>query len=124
MALISMRKILLTAASLFLLSGCATVFNPSNDIITVHAQDNDTKIFIDGNYMGNGNVTYPVARGKSLMIAGEKKGCAPVMIQTQKTLAGITLLNVFFWPGFIIDAATGAIQKTDPVIYNLRLNCD
>ncbi|WP_145984500.1 putative periplasmic lipoprotein [Zymobacter palmae] len=120
-----MKKLLITAAaSLLLLNGCATVFGPSQDTITVSTQDNDTKVFVDGLYMGNGTVTYPVPRGKSVTLSAEKKGCSPRVLQTGKSVVGLTFINILFWPGFIVDAATGSIMKADPVFYNLRLNCD
>ena len=119
-----MRKNLFAAtAAGLLLNGCATVFGPPSDIVTVNAQDKDTKIFINDDYMGKGTASYSVPRGKTIIIAGEKEGCARNMIQSQKTLVGITMLNIFFWPGFIVDVATGAIARTEPTVYNIRLNC-
>lgn len=111
------------AAALLMLSGCATVFAPSKDVITVNSDDKDTKIFADGNFIGTGTAQYTIPRGKSAMLTAEKKGCASQVMQTEKSLVGITFLNILFWPGFIVDAATGAIQKTDPTIYKVRPNC-
>ena len=125
MILARMKKYLIAAAaSILLLNGCATVLGPSQDMITVSTQDNDTKVFVDGIYMGNGTINYPVPRGKSVMVLAEKKGCSPRVLQTGKSVTGLTFINILFWPGFIIDAATGTIQRTDPVFYNLRPNCD
>ena len=30
-------------------------------------------------------------------------------VMVKRTLDGTTFLNVFFWPGFIVDVATGAV---------------
>jgi len=78
---------------------------------------------IDGQYVGKGKTQYILPRGRSVVIAANKKGCPSHVIQTTKSVNGTTFLNLFFWPGFIVDAATGAIQKTDPLNYNINLNC-
>lgn len=106
-----------------LLTGCATVFGPSKDTISINSPDSATKILVDGEYAGTGNVRYPVPRGKTVTITALKAGCAPQVVMTDKSMTGLAWLNIFFWPGFIVDAVTGSIQKADPTTYTVDPVC-
>lgn len=116
-----MKKIVILIP--LLLTGCATMFAPSKDTVNINSTDKNTEILVDGQYVGTGNAHYEVQRGKSVTITAQKQGCAIGMVQTSKSIAGQTWINVLFWPGFIVDAATGAIQKTDPTTYTVNPNC-
>lgn len=39
----------------------------------------------------------------------------------QSGFNGVAILNLFFWPGFIVDAATGTLMKYDIVTYETEL---
>jgi hypothetical protein len=73
--------------------------------------------------VGKGSAQYVLPRGKEATITASKAGCDDRSIQTEKRIVGATWLNIFFWPGFIVDVATGAIQKADPTTYTVSPQC-
>lgn len=79
---------------------------------------------VDGQYAGTGSAQYPVPRGKTVTITAQRAGCSPQIVQTDKSVTGLTWLNIFFWPGFIVDAATGSIQKAEPLVYTVTPVCN
>lgn len=119
-----MKKLSILLVLPFLLSGCATMFSDSKDVISITTNDKEASIMIDGQFVGKEKIQYIVPRGKSVVITANKNGCPSHVVQTTKSVNGMTFLNILFWPGFIVDAATGAIQKTDPLNYNISLNCN
>ena len=121
-----MKAINLTAiiVCLMSLSGCATIFGDSNDKITIHSNDPDAKILVNGNQIGTGNAVYSLPRGKTAILTASKKGCHDVSMPTDQVLAGATFVNLIFWPGYLIDAASGAIHKAGTLDYTLTPNCE
>lgn len=117
-----MRKIVLICAPL-MLTGCATMFGDSQDKISINSATPETKLYVNGDYIGNGTVQYSVPRGKTVSISAKKEGCVQKFMQSDRSVNGLTWLNLLFWPGFIVDAATGAIQKTDPTFYTVTPDC-
>lgn len=120
------RKILITfcLSSILLLSGCATIFSGSTQNIRVQALDSRDNQLIPGAVCtitdGKGR-TYPISTnpGSALVSKGQgalsvhclKKGFRQTQIGVGQNISGWTVANVLFWPGFIVDAASGAIQK-------------
>ena len=114
-----MKKLLLTA-SLFLMTmwccGCATVLTKDTQNITVNSQPPGAKVQI-GPYKGITPCVLQIPKGKNYAIDvnyGEQKQSVPLT----KQVAGTTLINILFWPGFIVDAITGNVQKYEPTEYN------
>jgi hypothetical protein len=116
-----MKHVLLCA--LFLLSGCASMFGDSTDQVTIHSNDPNAKLLVNGNEIGTGTAVYSVQRGKSVILTATEKGCADRSLPTEQSIDGITWLDIFFWPGFIVDAATGDMHKTDPTDYTVTPDC-
>lgn len=119
-----MKKILPIIVLSISLSGCATIFGDSKDLINVRSNDPAATILINGNEMGKGSAQYTVMRGKEATITATKKGCSDRSVQTEKSMVGATWLNILFWPGFIVDVATGSMQKTDPLDYTVSPSCN
>jgi hypothetical protein len=112
------------AALLVLLTGCASMFSGSSDQITIHSNDPAAKIQVNGNNVGTGSVVYSLPRGQTALITASKPGCDARSISTGQAIAGPTWLNIFFWPGFIVDAATGDMHKANPTDYTITPDCD
>ena len=113
----------------FQLTGCAAMFHGSNDQVTVASSDPDAKLFMDGNYLGKGSGMTIVKRNTSHTIFARKKGCADGIAQTQTSFDSVSLLGILIDFGVIsmlvIDwGATGAMWKTDPLLYTVTPNCD
>jgi hypothetical protein len=83
----------------------------------------DARILVNGNEIGKGSAQYTLNRGKEATITASKTGCSDRSVQTQKSIVGATWWNILFWPGFIIDVSTGAMQKADPTDYKVTPEC-
>ena len=78
---------------------------------------------IDGLEMGRTPATFNLRRpglsGKNvtLRLAGyEDRNFA-----LQSSFNTVSLINILFWPGFIVDVATGSIMKYSPTTYSMTM---
>lgn len=117
------RAVVLAGISTVSLTGCASMFGRSSDLVTIRSTDPEATILVNGNAIGTGTAQYKVKRGKDVTLTVSKTGCQERSVQTDTSLVGWTWLNIFFWPGFIVDAATGDMRRTDPTEYTLTPAC-
>lgn len=111
------------------LTGCAAMFHGSNDQVTITSGDPDAKLYMDANYLGKGSGTIFVKRNTVHTVFAKKKGCADGIVQTQTSFDSVSLLGILIDLGVIsmlvVDwGATGAMWKTDPLLYSVTPNCD
>lgn len=106
--------------SLFLVamwsSGCATILTQDTQNVTVTSDPPGADVQI-GPYKCVTPCVLQIPKGKNYAIDvkyGEQKQSVPLT----KGVAGTTLINILFWPGFIVDAITGNVQKYNPTEYN------
>lgn len=118
-----MTRKILTFSAIILLTGCATMFGDSADQITIHSNDPNAKILINGNEIGTGQATYSLPRGKTAIITATEPGCSDRSMPTDETIDGNTWLNILVWPGFLVDAATGNIHKAGTTDYTVTPDC-
>ena len=95
-----MKKMISSALSLCLLASCS-----STTMIT--SSDKDSKIYINGEYMGTGSVTYTDTRivGSTNMVKIKKDGCEPENFTFQRNeefdagacAGGVFTLVPFLW---------------------------
>jgi len=105
-----------------LVSGCATVFSPSHDPVTINSVPEGSAVFMDGNRVGKTPVTLQVKRQLTPpRIEVKSDGYHTQSILLQNQFNGVSLLNIFFWPGFIVDAATGTLMKASQFNYQVDL---
>jgi len=116
-------KYLGLAASVFL-GGCATLFSGTTQKLNVKAVDAATGAPLDlsyctvvdgsgGSYMvasNPGTVVLSKSQG-SLRIDCKKEGYKQLNTAVGEDFNKLTLVNVLFWPGFIIDGFSGAYKK-------------
>jgi len=104
------------------LAGCATVFTPSHDPVTINSVPGGAAVFMDGNRVGKTPLTFPVKRQLTPpRIEVKNEGYHTQTILMQNQFNGVALLNIFFWPGFIVDAATGTLMKASQFTYEVEL---
>ena len=113
----------------FQLTGCAAMFHGERDQVTVTSSDPDAKLYMDAEYLGKGSGTISVKRNTVHTVFAKKKGCADGIVQTQTSFDSVSLLGILIDFGVIsmlvIDwGATGAMWKTDPLLYRATPNCD
>lgn len=117
-------KKLISIVSVLTLSACATIFSGSTSNVRVQAVNSANNEVLEGVSCsltdGEGIIyTVPanpgsvlVSRGKGTLRADcKKKGYVQQNMGVAQTINGITFINVLFWPGFIVDVVTGAMQK-------------
>ena len=103
-------------------SGCASLFTGTSDTITFNSQPEGAKVQINGMHIGRTPLTVPVQRSLStpqVQVSLEDYESQYVMLQN--TFNAVAILDIFFWPSFIIDAATGAIMKYSTMNYQVEL---
>lgn len=104
------------------ISGCASIAGDNTRAVKVTSQPSGAAIIVDNQQYGvtPAVVTLPnyIYGGKSLTL--RKKGYQDQTMMVNSKFQPIALLDIFFWPTFVIDAATGNIVKIDPA--NLNLN--
>ena len=104
-------------------SGCASIFTGTSDPITFESQPDGAKVQINGMRVGRTPVTALVKRSLSApQVKISLDGYEPQNIMIQNSFNSIAILDIFFWPGFIIDAATGSIMKYSILNYHVRLD--
>ncbi|MDG1437044.1 MAG: hypothetical protein P8P83_04645 [Rickettsiaceae bacterium] len=113
-----------TLLALFVtLSGCATIFTSAHQQLTVNVVDQDGQHIVDHGCMvyptngaayqlGGNPATISVSRADGgLKFICHKKGYHQVQQGSEKGFNSVTLVNIFFWPGFIVDGLSGAYQQ-------------
>ena len=109
-------------------SGCATIFRGSSDSVTVTSDQSDAKIYIDGQFMGDGTAIATLSKRGDHTIKVTKPGCKDRIIQTQSSFDPTTLLGLFLDFGLIsilvVDGlATGNWAKISPTYYAVTPDC-
>jgi len=109
--------------SLLLLSGCATLFGKKYDTLTIHSTYSDAILLVNGNEIGKGSATYNLPRDKTAIITAHKKGCSDMTLATNQEINNTTFINLIFWPGYLIDAASGSIHEASSTDYTINPIC-
>lgn len=122
--LIKCFEIFVVISFCLFLPGCATIFGDNMRTVCVHSQPEGAGIYVDGQRQGTtpATITLPnyIYGGKSLVVKKEGYHEQAMLVNTQFQPCG--LWNILFWPGFLIDAATGNTVKIVP--YNLSLTAE
>lgn len=104
---------LLSAA--FILNGCASVIGDNNKSVQVNSQPQGAKVFANNMPVGTTPTTISVPSTWSpTVLTLKKKGYADQNTVINTAFQPVGVLNIFFWPGFVIDAATGNMMKVAP----------
>ena len=103
---------------LALTQGCCSIFAPGSQNISVDSVPQGAKIKI-GPYDGIAPYKVSIPKGKNYMISAtyENKKKTETL---HKSIDGIYWANILFWPGLIVDAATGKMYKYDPDNYTFK----
>ena len=118
-----MKNILVLSALAVSLSGCATIFTGSTDNLTFKSIPDGAKVEVNGNSIGRTPISSPIKRSLTPpQVQLKLDGYESKNITLQNGFNGVSILNIFFWPGFIVDAATGTLMKYDVVNYETELD--
>ena len=117
-----MQKSILILCPL-LLAGCATVFTGTNQSVHISAtdqEDNDLT-HLSCSVVDASGADYQVSSNPATVLVPKGKG--PLQVRCQQpgysnysgsiasSFNAVTLLDIFFWPTFIVDFGTGAAMK-------------
>lgn len=109
--------------------GCASMFNGSKETISVDATSNQTEIYVNGRYVGEGQARATIPKKGNVTITARRSNCRPHSVQVERTFDPTTLLGLFIDGGIfsilVIDgAATGAWSKATQHHYRLTTRCE
>ncbi len=111
----------LIAAIALLTTGCATIAGNNSRAINISSEPSGAAIYVDNQQYGvtPAVVTLPsyIYGGKAVTL--KKQGYQDQTMMVNSAFQPIALLDIFLWPTFIVDAATGCLVKVDPANTNL-----
>ncbi len=107
--------LLIVALILPFQQGCASLFTGGSQQVSVRSEPTGAKVVI-GPYEGTAPCTFTVPAGKSYVIQAKYQGEQKTQ-PLERGIQPVTFLNIFFWPGFLIDLGTGKIWVYDPTNY-------
>lgn len=118
------KSIFFYISAFFFLTGCATVFTGVEDEITVSAEPGDARIYLDGQLMGEGTVTFTVARTTATerpTITVERKGYETQQFPLKARFNNTSFLNLTSGFSWTTDFASGAVFEYNPNTYRVQL---
>ncbi len=116
-----MRTLAISLTLALSCSSCATIFSNGRDKISIGARDPATRIYVDGELKGTGQVDAVVKRGDVHVLRGELDGCEPVSVTTGKQLDPWVFGNILIGGviGLIIDVASDNVMRVHPAQYDV-----
>ncbi|MFV8453401.1 PEGA domain-containing protein [Vibrio campbellii] len=123
-----MKKMISVVVALFLLSGCAAMFNGTSQQVSIRSKNPSAKIYVNDAYLGDGSVITTFKKKKDYTIRVEQDGCNSVSIPVTKSFDATTLLGVLIDFGvvsvLVVDGVgTGAWQQFDQESYIVDAQC-
>ena len=117
-------KLALSCALFLTITGCASIGGDNTRAVKVESYPAGASIYVDNQQYGvtPAVVTLPtyIYGGKSVTL--KKSGYQDHTMMVNSKFQPIALLDIFFWPSFVIDGATGNLVKIDPANLNLSAN--
>ena len=112
-----------TVLAALALSGCATLFSGTEQNVYISSEPAGAIIIIDGLERGTTPTTLRLDKPgiDDTEVTLRLPGYADRTFTLQSEFDMISLVNVLFWPGFLVDALSGAIKEYDPTTYTLEM---
>lgn len=123
-----MQEVIAILLSSLVLTGCATIFNGSSQQVSIRSNIDDTKLYVNEQYVGKGNGVTTFKKKKDYTIIARKEGCTDVSVSATKSFDATTLLGILIDWGIIsvliVDGiGTGAWQEFDQTNFVIDPNC-
>lgn len=119
-----MKKIfnIFAISATLMLSSCATIFTGTKQTVNIKTDPPAADVEVDGIKVGVTPMDVTLKKGFTGQTVSLKlNGYEAKTFQPQTAFNAVSVVNFLFLPGFIIDAATGAMMKYDPKIYEFKL---
>ena len=114
--------ILIATGILISLSGCATIFGDKDRQVSVNSKPQGAQVYLNNQYMGITPTTVALNNIWSTNTVQVKmRNYEPVNTNIDSSFQPVGVLNVFFWPGFIVDAISGDMMKIPPQSKNINV---
>ncbi len=107
-------------AMLLFTQGCCSIFTNNPQSISINSEPEGAKVKI-GPYKGETPYQVTIPRGKNYVIEATLNGKTQTL-SLNKSIEGVYWVNILFWPGLIIDLATGTMFKYEPTEYEFNFN--
>lgn len=113
--------LLLLVPIMFMMTSCATIFNGEKQFMSVKSMTPGSKIYIDGNLVGEDAVSKKLKRNTNHSVIVKKEGYKTQLVDIDKHMqVGWAILDILTaWPSLIVDAVTGswnALDETNVVV--------
>jgi len=106
-----------------LLTGCSSIFGDNNKTVNVNSHPQNAQIFLDNRPVGATPTTITIPSTWSPTVLTLKKpGYAEQTATVSTAFQPVGALNIFFWPGFVIDAISGDMMKIRPESRSISVN--
>lgn len=113
------------AVTLFMSTGCATMFTSEKQDIKLRAYPADATVVVDGKDSVGTNATIPLSREAQHTIDVSKDGMGSKRVMVKQGLNPWFFVNIlwgpFFWAGMLVDALTGHINELEPTDITVNL---
>jgi hypothetical protein len=117
-----MLPMLSCVLAMYFLSSCATIFSGTRQTVRIESYPPGASVEIDGISHGTTPADVPMKKNlNQTSVVLNKDGYQTKTFSPTATFDVVSIINIFFWPGFIVDAVTGAIKKYDPLLYKINL---
>ena len=112
-----MKKTVLvcTLVTFVFTQGCCSIFTSNPQTISVDSKPEGAKVQI-GPYKGTTPYQVSLPRGKDYVIQATYDNKSQT-VTLNKSIEPVYWVNIFVWPGLIIDLATGKMFKYEPTEY-------
>ena len=120
-----MKKILLALGltSTLFLTSCATIFTGTRDTLRFDSNPQGAMVYINGIEVGRTPCVTKVKRGFSNdMVEMKMQGYETRVFMTDKSFNAVSIINLGFVLGWIIDLASGSIMKHDRKSFTIELD--
>lgn len=115
-------NLIATIGVALLMSSCCTVFKGSKESVHIVTNPPGATVEVNGIERGTTPIDLSLKKGfNGQTVVLKKQGYERRTIVPETSFDAVSIVNLLFWPGFIIDAATGAMMKYDPKAYELDL---
>ncbi|WP_116107763.1 PEGA domain-containing protein [Lewinella sp. IMCC34191] len=118
-----MEKIyLICAVWIMLCSSCATVFSGTTDDVLFDSRPAGAAVYLDNHFLGRTPLRTRIPRTtRARYLTYELENHEPSTQLLRNRVNGITFINLLWWPGFVVDAVTGAICRIEYTSYYMEL---
>ncbi len=120
-----MIRFIIVIGLAFAFQSCATIFSGSKQMVHIASKPDSAKIEMNGILVGY--TPADVWMKKQLdkpLITLTRKGYQTKTFQLQSSVDPVTFINLLFLIGFVVDLATGAIMKYDPITYTIEMDAN